>query len=85
VLDLRDTLTLYFVVLAIFLGGFLLIYRAIHSPFGQVLKAIRENEAARDLARLSRRALQAAGVRAVGHASRGWPARRRRSCSSSHR
>jgi branched-chain amino acid transport system permease protein len=44
-LDLRDTLTLYFVVLAIFLGGFLLIYRAIHSPFGQVLKAIRENEA----------------------------------------
>jgi len=44
VLDLRQTLTLYFVVLAIFLGGFLLIYRAIHSPFGQVLKAIRENE-----------------------------------------
>ncbi len=45
VLDLRNTLTLYFVVLAIFLGGFLLIYRAIHSPLGQVLKAIRENEA----------------------------------------
>ena len=44
-LDLKDTLTLYFVVLAIFLAGFLLIYRAIHSPFGQVLKAIRENEA----------------------------------------
>ena len=44
-IDLRDTLTLYFVVLAIFLAGFLLIYRAIHSPFGQVLKAIRENEA----------------------------------------
>ncbi len=32
------------VVLAIFLAGFLLIYRTIHSPFGQVLKAIRENE-----------------------------------------
>ena len=31
-------------VLAIFLGGFLLIYRTIYSPFGQVLKAIRENE-----------------------------------------
>jgi branched-chain amino acid transport system permease protein len=31
-------------VLAIFLGGFLIVYRAIHSPFGQVLKAIRENE-----------------------------------------
>src|SRR3990172_8848390 len=43
-LDLRDTLTLYYVVLAIFLAGFLLIYRAINSPFGQVLKAIRENE-----------------------------------------
>ena len=35
---------MYFVVLAIFLLGFLIIYRAIHSPFGQVLKAIRENE-----------------------------------------
>ena len=43
-LDLNHTLTLYFVVLAIFLAGFLIIYRAIHSPFGQVLKAIRENE-----------------------------------------
>jgi branched-chain amino acid transport system permease protein len=42
--DLRDDLTLYWVVLAIFLFGFLLIYRTIHSPFGQVLKAIRENE-----------------------------------------
>ena len=44
VLDLKDMTTLYAVVLAIFLGGFLLIYRIIHSPFGQVLKAIRENE-----------------------------------------
>ena len=44
-LDLRRTMTLYFVVLAVFLGGFALIYRIIHSPFGQVLKAIRENEA----------------------------------------
>ena len=35
---------MYYVVLAIFLGGFLLIYRVVHSPFGQVLKAIRENE-----------------------------------------
>jgi branched-chain amino acid transport system permease protein len=43
-LNLRDTTTLYFVVLAIFLVGFLIIYRAIHSPFGQVLRAIRENE-----------------------------------------
>jgi branched-chain amino acid transport system permease protein len=44
VVDLRQTLPLYFTVLAIFLAGFLLIYRTIHSPFGQVLKAIRENE-----------------------------------------
>jgi branched-chain amino acid transport system permease protein len=44
VVDLRDTLAMYFAVLAIFLAGFLLIYRAIHSPFGQVLKAVRENE-----------------------------------------
>jgi branched-chain amino acid transport system permease protein len=44
-LDLRQTMTMYFVVLAIFLAGFLLVYRTIHSPFGQVIKAIRENEA----------------------------------------
>ena len=44
VLDLGRTYTIYFVVLAIFLLGFLVIYRAIHSPFGQVLKAVRENE-----------------------------------------
>jgi branched-chain amino acid transport system permease protein len=35
---------MYLVVLTIFLGGFLFIYRVVHSPFGQVLKAIRENE-----------------------------------------
>ena len=44
VLDLRHTYTMYFVVLAVFVLGFLVVYRAIHSPFGQVLKAIRENE-----------------------------------------
>ena len=43
-LDLSNTLVMYYVVLAIFLGAFLLIYRIIHSPFGNVLKAIRENE-----------------------------------------
>jgi len=43
-IDIRDDLTFYYVVLAIFSFGFLAIYRAIHSPFGQVLKAIRENE-----------------------------------------
>lgn len=45
ILNLENSLTLYFVVLGIFLAGFLLIYRTVHSPFGQVLKAIRENEA----------------------------------------
>ena len=44
VLDLSSDFTLYFVVLAIVFGGLLLIYRIIHSPFGQVLKAIRDNE-----------------------------------------
>ncbi len=44
VIDIRNDFTLYYVVLAIFLAGFLVIYRTIHSPFGQVLKAIRENE-----------------------------------------
>ena len=44
VLDLGQTYTIYFVTLAIFLLGFLVVYRAIHSPFGQVLKAVRENE-----------------------------------------
>jgi branched-chain amino acid transport system permease protein len=43
-LDLREVTNMYALVFAIFLGGFLLIYRVIHSPFGQVLKAIRENE-----------------------------------------
>ena len=41
---LSQPLAMYFFVLAVFLGGFLLIYRIIHSPYGQVLKAIRENE-----------------------------------------
>ncbi len=43
-IDIGNDLTLYFVVLTIFAAGFLVIHRTIHSPFGQVLKAIRENE-----------------------------------------
>ncbi len=43
-IDLRSQESLYFLVLAIAFAGILLIYRIIHSPFGQVLKAIRENE-----------------------------------------
>ena len=43
-LDLANDLTLFYVVLAIFIAGFWLIYRTVHSPFGQVLTSIRENE-----------------------------------------
>src|ERR1700750_1811575 len=43
-LDLSRPTTLYYVVLVGFLGAFLLIYRTINSPFGEVLKSIRENE-----------------------------------------
>jgi len=43
-IDLSSIWTMYVTVAVVFLGGFLLIYRVIHSPFGQVLKAIRENE-----------------------------------------
>ena len=44
VFELSNVWAMYFTVFAVFFGGFLLIYRVIHSPFGQVLKAIRENE-----------------------------------------
>ena len=44
IFDLSKSTTLYYVVLVGFLAGFLLIYRIINSPFGEVLKSIRENE-----------------------------------------
>ena len=44
IIDTKSDLSMYYVVLAIFVLGFAIIYRTIHSPFGQVLKAIRENE-----------------------------------------
>ncbi len=44
-INLADTDTMYVFVVAIFLAAFLFIHRIIHSPFGEVLKAIRENEA----------------------------------------
>ncbi|WP_199231337.1 branched-chain amino acid ABC transporter permease [Falsiroseomonas bella] len=44
VFDLTADLTMYWLVAAIFLAGFLLIHRIVHSPFGQVMKAIRDNE-----------------------------------------
>jgi branched-chain amino acid transport system permease protein len=43
-LDLDNTFVMYYVVLAVFLFGYGVIVRTIHSPFGQVMKAIRENE-----------------------------------------
>src|ERR1700674_1676781 len=43
-LDLSNTLSMYYFVLVVFIAAFALIYRVVHSPFGQVLKAIRENE-----------------------------------------
>jgi branched-chain amino acid transport system permease protein len=43
-IDLSGTMTMYYFVLTVFIAGFLLISRVIHSPFGQVLKSIRENE-----------------------------------------
>jgi branched-chain amino acid transport system permease protein len=43
-LPLKSDLVLYYVVLAVFVAVFLFIRRVVHSPFGQVLKAIRENE-----------------------------------------
>jgi branched-chain amino acid transport system permease protein len=42
--NLESDLTLYYVVLAIAVVGFALIVRVIHSPFGQVLRAVKENE-----------------------------------------
>jgi branched-chain amino acid transport system permease protein len=43
-IDLTSDLTMYYVTLVIVVLAFLLIVRTIHSPFGQVLKAIKENE-----------------------------------------
>lgn len=44
VIPLDRDLSMYWVVAAVFLAGFLLVHRIIHSPYGQVLKSIRENE-----------------------------------------
>jgi branched-chain amino acid transport system permease protein len=43
-LPLKSDVTLYYLVLAVFVAMFLFIGASLHSPFGQVLKAIRENE-----------------------------------------
>jgi branched-chain amino acid transport system permease protein len=41
---MHDDMALYWLIAGVFIAGFLLIHRIVHSPFGQVLKAIRENE-----------------------------------------
>ncbi len=43
-IDLYNNMVMYYFVLAIFVAGYWLINRTVHSPFGQILKAIRENE-----------------------------------------
>jgi branched-chain amino acid transport system permease protein len=83
-LDLADDINLYYLVLAIFAGSFWLIQRTIHSPFGQILKAIRENEPRAislgyDVAKYKLLAF----VLSAGWP--GWPARPRPWCSSSPR
>lgn len=42
--DMKNNMAMYYFVLAVFVLGFAIIQRTIHSPYGQVLKAIRENE-----------------------------------------
>jgi len=42
--DLSDSMTMYVFVALVFLAGFFIVYRTVNSPFGEVLKAIRENE-----------------------------------------
>ena len=44
VLPMKSDVTMYYLVLAVFVLQFIFIQRVVHSPFGQVLKAIRENE-----------------------------------------
>ena len=44
IVDLSDNLAMYYLVYGVFALGFFIIHRTIHSPFGQILKAIRENE-----------------------------------------
>ena len=52
---------IYYVVLAVFLAGFGLIYRIVHSPFGQVLEGDPGERTARPVSGLRRGSLQAAG------------------------
>ena len=44
IIDLNDRLNMYYFVLAVFVIGLLIIWRFVNSPFGMILKSIRENE-----------------------------------------
>lgn len=44
IINLRSDMALYYFVMVVFLAGFFIVYRTVHSPFGQIMKAIRENE-----------------------------------------
>ena len=44
IFNLSDTMTMYYFVLAVFVIGLLIIWRFVNSPFGMILKSIRENE-----------------------------------------
>ena len=66
VLDLGRTLNLYYFVLAVFLVGSFAVWRIVHSPFGQVLKSIRENEPRAISLGLPGGPLQARGLQHVG-------------------
>src|SRR3569832_41252 len=70
VLDLSKPTVLYYVVLVGFLAGFLLIFRIINSPIGEVLKSIRENEPRALSLGVPDRPIQVPGFRALGHAGR---------------
>lgn len=44
IIDLENNVSMYYFVLAVFIGGYLLVQRIVNSPYGQVLKAIKQNE-----------------------------------------
>ncbi len=67
-IDLSNDLTMYYVALVVVVAAFLLIVRTIHSPFGQVLKGIKENEPRALSLGYDVSPLQAAGLRDLGRA-----------------
>ncbi len=62
-IDLSQPTNMYYFVLAVFVIGIAMIWRIINSPFGMILKSIRENRDARDLARLLGQELQTRSLR----------------------